>query len=672
MRSRTLTAIGAAMLAHTALTSAQSLNDPRMIGFGPTASGVRDSRGFAWNPAGLVLMRDWEFGTSTYSAVGEGEFGFVFHGITLGKRFLDDEAFALEYSPGTRLRLVAPPTLTISGSNLPATNDREVEYREPGTVGFAHRFSSVFSAGVGGRYRAEEIRDTRISLVQRDSVLLYPVSSTSSVQSRTWFLDAGVLWFPSERWTIGLTGRNLIGITDALLPDSLAQFALDRSIMATLGLQFQPSPSVRIGAGVTSGGEANAGAEFLPGLGLALRGALYSDPAEAGPLSAVSLGLGWAYEFLDAGVSYIHFLDQTQHSGTVALESFNASDIHSLDLNPYIRDRLTLAVKVSFGNIRESLARIEQVQLYGAVYPSSFAAFAYRPIGKARIRNTSTKPIEARVSFFVDRFMDAPTESPMVTIPPAGAADVELTAVFNELVKGVEKQVIRDANVYVSAVPAEAYDDRAQARLLFRGRNDWDGNAESLRFFVTPEDPLVLRTTRELLLQQSRSLDGVTPELENFVTARALINGFAGKLVYVNDPALSADYVQYPSETLALRGGDCDDMTVCFSALLSSVGIGTAFVDVVPPEAPGKSHIFLLFDTGLDPRFGTGISENPKRYVVRQGPTGRETIWIPIETTVIARGFDEAWTSGAQQYFDNVELGLGLAKGWVRIVDVKE
>ena len=43
---------------------------------------------------------------------------------------------------------------------------------------------------------------------------------------------------------------------------------------------------------------------------------------------------------------------------------------------------------------------------------------------------------------------------------------------------------------------------------------------------------------------------------------------------------------------------------------------------------------------------------------------------FPIETTVIVRGFDDAWSSGAQRYFDDVEIGLGLAHGWVRIVDV--
>jgi len=111
-------------------------------------------------------------------------------------------------------------------------------------------------------------------------------------------------------------------------------------------------------------------------------------------------------------------------------------------------------------------------------------------------------------------------------------------------------------------------------------------------------------------------------------------------------------------------------MTVCFASLLSSVGISTAFVDVVPPAQPEKSHIFFLFDTGLSPKFGDRVSSNPKRYIVRKSKTGQETIWIPIESTAITRGFEEAWTEGAQQYFDDVEIGLGVVQGWVHIVDV--
>jgi len=76
-------------------------------------------------------------------------------------------------------------------------------------------------------------------------------------------------------------------------------------------------------------------------------------------------------------------------------------------------------VKAIFGNVRESLARIESIVMLGSVYPSSFESLAYRPFGKVRVRNISNSPISARARFFVDRFMDAPTESKQSPSSPA-------------------------------------------------------------------------------------------------------------------------------------------------------------------------------------------------------------------------------------------------------------
>jgi hypothetical protein len=202
------------------------------------------------------------------------------------------------------------------------------------------------------------------------------------------------------------------------------------------------------------------------------------------------------------------------------------------------------------------------------------------------------------------------------------------------------------------------------------GRNAWDGDVQSLRYFVTPDDPAILRYSRDVLLDKRDSLAAVSRVLEQFAKARVLINSFAGRLLYVSDPKLTADFVQYPPETLQLRGGDCDDITVCFASLLSSIGLSTAFVDVIPPGHPEESHIYMLCDTGVEPRYGASISANPKRYIIRRNAAGVETLWIPLEPTVAARGFDESWTAGAQEYFDDVEVGLGLVKGSVHIVDV--
>jgi hypothetical protein len=413
-----------------------------------------------------------------------------------------------------------------------------------------------------------------------------------------------------------------------------------------------------------------AGVEWTPGYGLSFRAGLYYDRDASPFVNAVAAGAGWSYEFLEVGAAYLRFLDQTGRQGSTAGVPFDPSGITMIDFNPYSSDRIVFSVKAMFGQIRESLLRIEGVRIAGAIYPASAATFANRPIATARVRNVSDRPVNAVTSFFVERFMDEPTEAVPVLVQPGQVVEIPLTALFNDQTRRVTGQSLRDATVAVVGSPDGQQDDAYQARVLIRGRNAWDGDVLSLRYFVMPDDPAVIKYTRDVLVQSRDSLADVSRDLEQFAKSRILIDTFAGGLTYVGDPKQSADHVQYPAETLALRSGDCDDMTVCFASLLTSIGTSASFVDVIPPDHPDRGHIYLLFDTGVEPRFGSSITDNPKRYVIRRGRDGKETVWVPLETTAIAEGFTEAWDRGAQEYYEDVEVGLGLVKGWVRIVDV--
>ena len=658
-----------AVLATTVALHGQSLISARAVGLGAGIATVKDTREFPANPAGMVNIRDWEFTTTTYSLLSATNGGFVFHGLTFGKRLFETEAIALQYAPGSSLRFVAPPALTIGTPGQPISNDREIEYSEPFSLGYAHRFSAAFSAGLGGRFRREKIADTQYRIEVRDTITV-PVVSTKTSEATSWYLDLGLLWTPSERFSLGFMGRNVLRFTQADLPAEFQEFRLPYKPIAALGVSWMPLPSFRVAADFTSLVSGALGHEWAIGKGVTIRNALYFDKTESPAFFGVSAGVGWSYEFVEIDAAYLHFMNQNKRSGSALTSDFDSQQLINLDLNPYTGDRISLSIKAMFGNVRTSLARIESVEMLDGVYPSAYEMLAYKPLGRARIKNISSKPIEAKAAFFVEKYMDAPTESRAVYLLPNEEMEIPLTAVFNDQVRKVTRVTIKDASVTVHATPAEHYDDRYQARLLIHGRNDWNGDVLTLRYFVTPDDPDVLRYSRDILLSHRDSLANGSRELEPFQKAKTLVGAFAGKLLYLNDPKQSADYVQYPAETLRLRGGDCDDMTTCFASLLSSIGISTAFVDVVPPGHPDKAHIYLLFDTGLDPRFGRSISDNPKRYIIRAGKTGNETIWLPVETTVITRGFEESWSTGAQEYFDDVEIGLGLIKGWVRIVDV--
>lgn len=658
--------ISIALSAGSTAAYCQTLFSARAIGVGSYVASVMDSRGFDLNPAGLVGIRDWDFSTTTYSSVQGDAKGFVFHGLAFGKRFLDRHAIGVQYSPGSLLEFTVPATVVLVDSTSVAV-DRRLVYDELFALGYGVRVSERLSLGLGARLRREKLIDTEYQLVDQDSVA-FITPGEKIVEANAWLVDAGALWNPSDEITLALVGRNLL--TPGEHSDELRSVRLSRTASAEAGVSYDFRDMVRLNAGISSTQRGAAGFETTHGFGLSFRAGAYFDKDTSPFVFAVAGGVGWTYDFLNIDLSYLHFLNDERRSGSASLANFDPSQLPGVDLNSFTRNRVTISLRAMFGAVRESLVRIESVEMAGGIYPAAYETFAYRPVGKVRVRNISRQPVYAKARFMVDRLMDGPTETDRVYILPGEEVEIPFSAVFNDHIKGFPAVTIRDGMVYVSATPAEQYDDRFQTRILIHGRNDWDGDVHTLRYFVTPNDPDVVRYSRDILMENANAIEDAPPELRAFHKARVIFDAFAGRVMYVGDPRQSADVVQYPSETLTLKGGDCDDMTVCFSTLLNSVGISTAFVDVVPPDRPEESHIYLLFDTGVEPKFGASISMNPKRFTTRKNPRGKETIWVPVETTVLRQGFEEAWSAGAQRHFDDVEIGLGLAKGWVKIVDV--
>jgi tetratricopeptide (TPR) repeat protein len=105
------------------------------------------------------------------------------------------------------------------------------------------------------------------------------------------------------------------------------------------------------------------------------------------------------------------------------------------------------------------------------------------------------------------------------------------------------------------------------------------------------------------------------------------------------------DYLQFPYQTLVYRGGDCDDLSVMFAAVLESVGIKTAFITI-----PG--HIYMAFDLNMDEDAARRTFLNSDELIFIEGRA-----WVPVEVTLLNEGFTRAWLVGARQWQDNFANG---------------
>ena len=644
----------------------QHLTSARGSALGAFTALSDDIASIDWNPAGLVSIRDWDLTASSYAAFRRDVplTGISLYSAATAKRFLDAHVVAAAYSPGMNLVFDVPSSVTFPDNNTKIDYDERITYREQYALGYGYQITPTVGLGVSARYREQLVSDTKLLTENGTPGRIVAVDYAASA----WNIDVGLNWKPEGDWSFGAVAKNLFRLTESELPETVVNWGLRNVKSLRLGAAYRASPTTTVAFDFDTQAQGGVGSEWLVGERWALRQGVLFGGTSTQFIAGLSGGVGFSYGPAKINLSYVHFLNRRSQP---TVQEFIDRGVQDLGYNAFTPSQITLSAVISLGRTRDVWAKIEYVQILSEVYPSSYQALANRPLGKAKVKNISSRPILAKVSFFVDQYMDSPTETPRAEyIEPNAEKEIFLYAIFNDAIKFVPSMVLRAAEVFVKASPAEDYDDKSQTRLIIRGRNDWDGDALSLRYFVTPADPDIMRFTRLVMSQNKDTMAAAPKQLEKFRSARLLFDEFASRLTYVNDPKASKDRVQFPSETLALRGGDCDDMTVCFSSLLSSVGISVAFIDVVPPQRLDDAHIFMMFDTEVPASQATLVSDNPKRYVIRKNERGEETVWVPVETTAITEGFQKAWEVGAKEYFDDVEVGLGAVRGWVKLVDL--
>ena len=438
-------------------------------------------------------------------------------------------------------------------------------------------------------------------------------------------VDLGLLGTPSEGLRMALVGQDVFNTRVTYSSGEGTVIAFPRNVLAAASYTFR--------RGLTLATDVDdrwhLGGEFLPIAQLALRAGWEHDRKGSEP-STYTTGVGFKAGFLRLDYAFVMppELSATHHFSASMEFNFNPSQV-----------------------------RIEKVQVRD-LYASLYKSYASEPFGSARVRNLRDRPVTARLAVYVPELMDAPSEKE-ITLRPKATEEIPLTAVLSRKVmtQGGNRPVqVRVTTRYQSVRLPRT--DKASARCAAYGPGavSWDGGVAPAAAFVTTQDPAIDAFAR----QASRSVAVETERpfgTTNLAFAAAIFDALGALgVAYVPDPdnpyssisetPHAVDTIQYPRQTLATRAGDCDDTSVLLAALLENVGVPTQLVDV-----PG--HIFLLVDTGIHERNRLALAVAENLYVV----SGDE-VWIPLETTALAKGFAEAWRLGAQIYQDAATRGV--------------
>jgi hypothetical protein len=284
------------------------------------------------------------------------------------------------------------------------------------------------------------------------------------------------------------------------------------------------------------------------------------------------------------------------------------------------------------------------------IFPVSYAWYEKNPLAKAAITNGERTAIgDVQVSFFMEQFMNEPSRIFVIPrLAPGETAEVPITAIFNETMLDLTGNINGASRLLVTYRILGAL-RRAEFPLdmpiFHRNAMSWDDDRRAASF-VSPRDPGAQLFARYAGSVSDRLSRKDIPQNIQYALALLEALGLYG-MSYVVDPSSSyaelsenesaLDSLNYPWETLAFRGGDCDDLSILFCSMLEALKIDTAFITI-------PSHIFMAFDSGFDQR-------NPPDPALRKLLVFHEgRYWAPLEVTILDRGFLAAWRAGINQW----------------------
>jgi transglutaminase-like putative cysteine protease len=611
------------------------------------------------NSSNFFSLRDWGISLQ-YGAEFSESINSNLYLVSIAKK-LGKHLLSARFTPGYQKEFhFATGESIIINDTTTQSLEASYIYKELFGLGYSHKFIDQFSAGFTIRFLSEDFNQEIVKPIYGDT--LYLVRENINEKINLWKADLGIDFIPDEKFQFRLASLNLLDINEELTQEEFQGFELKHEIGAILSATYLPFDFFNIhflyetsnSHHISTTGSAN---NFIYGL------TAFHDKYQQPYIAGIIPSFGYRtklFEVLLSGVKYF-----SERNSNASFAKFNEEGIHNIINNRYSFDKLVLSVSMNISGTAEQKVKLVNVEVVRDIYPTFYDMYLDQPFAYGTVINVSDEKVDVVPSVTIEGITSDKIQSPPVMLTPGDTAVVPFYIIIPENYL-VDKAVLSYADFYVSASTPEP-DDQLQKASLVNGINAWDGKVSNLRYFIKKDLDFSMSYAKNVLSEYKPVLDTISTELNNFYKAKILFNDFVKKLVYTSDPRATAEYVQFPKQTMELKGGDCDDLSVAYSSFLESIGIQTALVDY---KGDGEvRHVCVLFNTNLSPNQAKLITNNDSKYFLRQNESGKDEIWIPVETTSLT-DFDESWNIGVEKFNREAITDLGIAKGRVEIIDV--
>ena len=620
------------------------------------------------NISNFSTIDDWELSLGLKSLMNN-QSNINLKSISLGKK-IEAHYLYMRYSPNLRQEFVFNSRTEFLIGDSVQNYETNLEYSEKYGFGYSYDFNNNFSLGISLRYFQQTFTEEYPTYFSNDTTNIIQIRNEIT-NKNFWRGDIGINFFPFEALSLSLASTNLIILKDFDIEDEESEFEIKKSIYnlkqnkgAVLGFNFYPTKTLAFTGSFESNSSFVFGFNYnfrLNDAGLTFGSKILHDKYQLPYITGILPSLNYSNNLFSITLSYLKYFNDRKQERT--LNQFKHFGIQNIQNNFFSSDRLNLIFNFALSFKSQKLVKFINLEIHSDIFPTFKDNYIDYPIAKGTIVNLTGDAVSIKPSCFIKNVTSQKIHSPIVNIQPHDTAEVSFFILVDNDIVSIEKTHIAYATFYLTTINDEP-DDEIQKPLLIHEMNNWDGRVSNLRYFVKAELDYSNNYAKSRL---NNSIYKKNSRLKIFETVEILYNEFVKYMNYVSDRRATVDYVQFPSETIELKGGDCDDLSVCFSSLLESIGIQTAFIDYKPDN--GIGHVTLMVNTTLTPDESELVTINERKYFLRKNYSGKEEVWVPLEVTSLTN-FSESWKVGSKKFYSEAIDNLGLAKNKVEIVDV--
>ncbi len=612
---------------------------------------------------GTSKTKDWLFSVS-YGSEFSGKTNSYLNQVSLSKS-IANHSLGLRYSPGFQKEFLFSTGQSIILSDTNAQSLRaDFVYKELFRFVYSYNLNSKFSFGFNLKFFNQTFTQEVIKPVFSDTN--YLLIDTEKDDIDLWKADLGFLYKLSDNFYLNISSLNLLASESVPQFDYNKNFVLKRDRNISAGICFKPMRNSAVILFYESDNSFAGSVNHFFNLKtdkIGISVSVYHDNLQNPFINSISPSLVYSSKYFDVNLSGVKYLEKRKDVSSFKI--FTDNGIKNILHNQFSFDRINLTLNIKLNTKQQQQLKILNAEIIRDIFPALTEEYLDKPVASLKVVNLTDKLLPVKPAVKINGINKDIIQLGNFQIAPFDTADIPVYAFIPENIQ-ISKSFISYGEFFVYT-DTEEQDDFIQKPILINSINSWDGEVKNLRYFIKKDLPFAQSFAKQILANYKSQLDTLPNVLSDFFKAKIIFNNVVKNITYVSDPRIKWDYVQYPSETIELKGGDCDDLAVLFSSLLESIGIETALVDYRSRD--DVRHVNIMFNTKLLPNQTSLITENDTKYFIRKNEFGIDEVWIIVEITSLT-DFDTAWNLGAEIFNDEALVKMGLLNSNVQIIDV--